>query len=92
MGLLLTMMGVGTLIGSLFIAAIGQWHRGLLLLVGGAISALTLLSVALFPFYYLAVGLMLFLGLGDAGRRALNQALVMEVPRTPIVGVSGACS
>ena len=79
MGLLLTMMGVGTLIGSLFIAAIGQWHRGLLLLVGGAISALTLLSVALFPFYYLAVGLMLFLGLGDAGRRALNQALVMEV-------------
>ena len=79
MGLLLTMMGVGTLIGSLFIAAIGQWHRGLLLLAGGAISGLTLLSVALFPFYYLAVGLMLFLGLGDAGRRALNQALVMEV-------------
>ena len=79
MGLLLAMMGIGTLIGSLFIAAIGQWHRGLLLLVGGAITGLTLLSLALFPFYYLAVALMLFLGLGDAGRRALNQALVMEV-------------
>ena len=79
MGLLLTMMGVGTLIGSLFIAAIGQWRRGLLLLAGGAISGLILLSLALFPFYYLAVGLMVLLGLGDAGRRALNQALVMEV-------------
>ncbi len=79
MGLLLTMMGVGTLIGSLFIAAIGQWKRGLLLLVGGAISGASLLSLALFPYYVLAVGVMLLLGLGDAGRRALNQALVMEV-------------
>ena len=57
MGLLLAMMGVGTLIGSLFIAAIGQWHRGLLLLAGGAITGFTLLSLALLPFYYLAVGL-----------------------------------
>lgn len=79
MGLLLTMMGVGTLIGSLLIAAIGQWRRGLMLLAGGAISGLALLSLALFPLYFLAVGLMLLLGLGDSGRRALNQALVMEV-------------
>ena len=79
MGLLLTMMGVGTLIGSLLIAAIGQWHRGLMLLAGGAISGIALLSLALFPLYFLAVGLMLLLGLGDSGRRALNQALVMEV-------------
>ena len=79
MGLLLTMMGVGTLIGSLLIAAIGQWRRGLMLLAGGAISGIALLSLALFPIYFLAVGLMLLLGLGDAGRRALNQALVMEV-------------
>ena len=50
-----------------------------MLLAGGAISGLTLLAVALLPFYYLAVGLMVFLGIGDAGRRALNQALVMEV-------------
>ncbi len=79
MGLLLTMMGVGTLAGSLFIAAIGQWRRGLLLLVGGAMSGFALLAVALLPYYLLAVGLMLLLGLGDSGRRALNQALVMEV-------------
>lgn len=79
MGLLLTMMGVGTLIGSLLIAAIGQWRRGLMLLAGGAISGIALLSLALFPLYFLAVGLMLLLGLGDSGRRALNQALVMEV-------------
>ena len=79
MGLLLTMMGVGTLIGSLFIAGLGQWHRGLLLIAGGAVSGLTLLALALFPYYSLAVGLMAALGLGDAGRRALNQALVMEV-------------
>jgi len=79
MGLLLTMMGVGTLVGSLFIAGLGPWKRGLLLLLGSMISGLTLLALALFPSYTLAVGLMVLLGLGDAGRRALNQTLVMEV-------------
>ncbi|MFQ6031083.1 MAG: hypothetical protein ACE5Q6_26775, partial [Dehalococcoidia bacterium] len=33
----------------------------------------------LLPFYFVAAGLMVLLGLGDAGRRTLNQALIMEV-------------
>ena len=34
--------------------------------------------VAAIPVYYTAAGLMVLLGLGDAGRRTLNQALIME--------------
>ena len=34
--------------------------------------------VAAIPLYYAAAGLMILLGLGDAGRRTLNQALIME--------------
>ena len=79
MGLLVSLMGLGTLIGSLFIAGLGRFHRGLLLIAGSFTTGLALLLVSIFPVYAIALGLMVLLGLGDAGRRALNQALVMEI-------------
>ena len=79
MGLMTSMMGLGTLGGSLFIAALGNWQRGRLLILSSFISGAALLLVALLPFYAIALGLMVLLGLGDAGRRTLNQSLLMEV-------------
>lgn len=78
LGLLVTIMGVGSLVGALFIATLGKKRRGLLLLTGSFISAVALMLVAAIPIYYAAAGLMVLLGLGDAGRRTLNQALIME--------------
>ena len=78
LGLLVSIMGLGSLAGSLFIASIGRWRRGLLLLIGSFMSGIGLLLVSLIPMYFVAVGIMVLLGLGDAGRRTLNQALIME--------------
>ena len=78
LGLLMAMMGAGALTGSLFIASIGTWRRGLILILGGFVTATGLLLASLIPVYFVAVGIMLLIGLGDSGRRALNQALVME--------------
>ena len=78
LGLLVTIMGLGSLVGALFIATLGKKKRGLLLLTGSCISAIALMLVAAIPIYYAAAGLMILLGLGDAGRRTLNQALIME--------------
>ena len=78
LGLLVTIMGAGSLAGALFIATIGRRRRGLLLLTGSCISAIALMLVAAIPVYFVAAGLMILLGLGDAGRRTLNQALIME--------------
>ena len=78
LGLLVTIMGLGSLIGSLFIATVGKWHRGALLLGGSLLSGVALMMVALFPSYYAAAAIMILLGLGDAGRRTLNQAMIME--------------
>ena len=78
MGLLVTIMGGGSLAGSLFIASLGKSGRGMLLLIGSFISGVTLLLVASIPIYLVAAFLMLPLGLGDAGRRTLNQSLIME--------------
>ena len=78
LGLLVTIMGAGSLAGALFIATLGRKKRGLLLLLASCISAIALMLVAAIPEYYAAAGLMVLLGLGDAGRRTLNQALIME--------------
>ena len=78
MGLLVTVMGAGSLAGSLFIASMGRWRRGLTLILGTFASGVALLLVALFPFYRAAIGIMVVLGVGDAARRALNQTLIME--------------
>ena len=78
LGLLVTIMGVGSLAGALFIASINRKRRGLLLLAGSFMSAIALLLVAAIPLYYAAAGFMILLGLGDAGRRTLLQSLIME--------------
>lgn len=78
MGLLVAVMGGGSLVGALFIAAIDHWRRGMLLMIGSMLSGVALLMISAFPFYIAAVFIMIPLGLGDAGRRTLNQSLIME--------------
>ena len=79
MGLLVAIMGAGSLIGALYIAAKGNKNRGILLLWGTLLSGISLLFVSLVPFYYFAAIMMIPLGLGDASRRTINMALVMEI-------------
>jgi len=79
MGLLIAVMGAGSLAGSLVIAALGNWKRGMLLILGSFASGIALLLLVLFPFYYAAAAIMLILGIGDSTRRTLNQSMMMEV-------------
>lgn len=78
MGLLIAITGGTSLAGSLVIAALGSWKRGMLLIGGSALSGIALMLVATIPLYYAAAGFMLLLGLGNASRRTLVQSLVME--------------
>lgn len=78
MGLLVSLTGLGALIGSLWVASLRKGYRGQVLIAGTFISGVVLLLVAAIPFYYFAVVMMLFLGLGDSIRRTTNMALLME--------------
>lgn len=79
LGLLLSMIGVGALIGSLVIAGLSKNnHRGWVLLITSMLSGLAILLAAATTSYAVAVAIMLLLGLGDSGRRALNSSLIME--------------
>ncbi|MDA0770113.1 MAG: MFS transporter [Chloroflexi bacterium] len=79
MGLLMGMMGVGALAGALYVASVGRGKRGGLLILSSFLSAAGLILVATVPIYSFGIIFMLLLGLGDAGRMSLNQALLMEI-------------
>jgi MFS family permease len=79
LGLLVSVLGLGALAGSLGIAAMGRWRRGIVLILGGITSGLGLLMIGLIPVYSIAAFLMVLLGLGDSARRSLNMALLLEV-------------
>ena len=78
MGLMISVLGAGSLAGSLTIASLGRRRRGLLLILGAFVSALGLALVASIPVYYAAVGVMVLLGLGEASRWTLSLTLIME--------------
>ena len=86
MGLMVSGLGLGSLAGALFIAAAGAWKRGLMLIAGIFVTGIGLILVALVPFYAVALGLMVLMGLGDGARMTLNQALIIEVADPPFRG------
>ena len=79
LGLLVSIMGLGSLTGAMFIASLGKWKRGLLLIGGSFMSGIGLLLVSAFPYYMAGAAIMVLMGLGDATRRTLNQTLILEV-------------
>jgi MFS family permease len=78
LGLLMSIMGAGAVIGSLVVASLRPGRRGMVLICGAASSGAAMGMIALVPVYGLAAALMVPLGIGDAIRRSLNMALVVE--------------
>jgi MFS family permease len=79
-GVLVAVMGVGSLIGALAIAALREGQkRGLVLMASAFVSAFGLVVFAGLPFYWVGIIVMIFMGVGESGRFALGQALSMEL-------------
>ena len=79
LGILMSMIGVGALLGSLFIAGLTEnVQRGVVLLVCTGLSAAAILVSTFVAFFFIAMFAMMVLGLGDAGRRSLNASMLME--------------
>ncbi len=79
LGILMSMIGVGALSGSLFIAGLTEnMRRGIVLLVATGISAIAMLASTFIGVLVIGAFAMVMLGVGDSGRRALNSALLME--------------
>ena len=77
LGLLVSMSGVGALVGTVIIAGLREGRRGKLFVGAGALSGVVMIAVGLIPIYGLAVGVIAAAGLGTAGVWSLNQILIM---------------
>jgi len=79
-GALTAMTGIGSLFGALGMASLRRGQRRGAVLMGSAfVSAIAMAAVAGLPAYWIGLFLMLFVGMGEAGRFALGQALAMEL-------------
>lgn len=79
LGLLMSMIGIGALVGSIAIASLkSSQHRGYVLLFTTAVSGIAILLSGLNASYSIALFIMVLIGIGDSGRRSLNQSLIME--------------
>ena len=79
MGLLVGLMGLGSMLGSLYVASMGQRYRGISLIAASFMSGVGLVLIAAIPVYSAAAVIMVLLGIGDSGRQALNQTLIIEL-------------
>ena len=76
MGFLLAMTAIGALIGSLVIASLPNRNRGKLLIASMTVFALALLAFSISEVLWVSAGLVVILGLGQAGRQSLNTVLI----------------
>ncbi|MDA0988816.1 MAG: MFS transporter, partial [Chloroflexi bacterium] len=81
-GLLLSMSGVGAMIGSIFLASLPNKKRGLMLIVGSLILGVSLVGLffsnSWFPSmaWPLAMGFIFFVGIGQTARMTLSNTLL----------------
>lgn len=66
LGLLQSALGIGALLASLLIASIPNKRRGLLVLTGGMIAGIGLVIFASSHWWYLSLGAMFIVGIGNA--------------------------
>jgi MFS family permease len=77
-GLLISLMGLGALIGSLVVASLGKTRRGIVLVMGSFLAGSALLLVASVPVYFAGAAVLIVFGFGNAVHLTLSQTLVLE--------------
>lgn len=86
MGVLMSVSGIGAIIGSLTIASMPNKRRGIMLLVSGLVLGLSLVVFSFSQSWPLSLGLMVFVGLGLTGRQTLSTTLLQSYTEAEYLG------
>ena len=78
LGLIISISGTGSLVGSLLVASLPNRRRARVLLYGGFIMGIGLLGFSLSTSYWLSVALLTVVGLGQAARMSLSNVLIQS--------------
>jgi MFS family permease len=76
LGLLISISGAGAILGSLVLASLPNRRRGIMLLISAFILGVALAGFSFSSSWYLSMVLIVFVGLGQAGRMALGNTLI----------------
>ncbi|MBL6690208.1 MAG: MFS transporter [Pseudomonadales bacterium] len=76
LGLIISISGIGALVGSLLVASLPNRRRARILLYGTFLMGVSLLGFAISTNYWLSVFLLTLVGLGQAARMSLSNVLV----------------
>ncbi len=77
-GLLMSATAVGSMGAALVIASLPSKSRGQILIWGGALLGLALVAFCISTSFWLTMGIMLFIGVGQSTRMALSNVLVQS--------------
>ncbi len=83
LGLLVSVSGVGAVAGSLTVASLPGRRRGVLMLSSAVLLGVSLVAFAASTSYWLSLGLILFVGVGQAGYLGLMNVLVQTLAGNP---------
>jgi len=86
LGVLYTAIGVGTIVGSLAVASLGDFrHKGQLLMVSSISMSLSVIAFSFLHLYWLSFGLLVVVGAAQAVSSALSITLLqLNAPRNMI--------
>lgn len=76
MGMLMSVAGIGAILGSLFLASLPNKKRGVMLLVSSLLLGIALTAFSFSSSWVLSLGLIAVVGLGQTGRMALANTLL----------------
>ena len=76
LGLLMTITGAGSVVGSLAIASMPSRRRGLVLLLSSVLLGVALIGFSVSTSFIVTAVLMVFIGLGQTGRMSLSNVLL----------------
>ena len=78
LGLLISLSGIGSLLGSLYVASFGNRKRARLLLIGGLLMGVSLLGFAWSTHFWLSTVLLTVVSFGQASRMSLSNVLIQS--------------
>jgi MFS family permease len=78
MGMLLSVSGIGAIVGSLVLASIPSRKRGIIMLSGGIIMGTALIVLAFSKWWAISLAISVFIGLGQTGHRASGNSLIQN--------------
>ncbi len=76
MGILLSVTGIGSIVGSVILASLPNKKRGVMLLGSGILLGLALTGFSFSTSWPLSLGVIIFVGLGQTGRMTLSNTLL----------------